>query len=53
MAFEKHILATRFKNLYHLSLDMARYEKTRIMRASARTDPLKGTYFCEMVEVLS
>lgn len=53
MAFEEALLATRFIDLYHLSLDMARYERARILRILVKTNTHKGIYYHKVAKILA
>lgn len=46
-------MAIRFTDLYHLLLDVARYEMVRALITSAKTNSLKGTYYYEVAEILA
>lgn len=44
-SLKKHFLGIRFTDLYHLSSDVARYEKVRAVKASVRTGVHKRLHY--------
>lgn len=45
-------MATSIIELYHLSSNVARYEKARALRTLAKISANKGSYYLEMTEIL-
>lgn len=48
---EKHFLATRFIDLYHLSSDVTRYERIKAIRTSSRSSAKKEAHYHEMAKI--
>lgn len=46
-----YFLATRFTNLYHLSSDVARYERAKITKILAKLSTYKGPDYHEMTDI--
>lgn len=50
---KKYFMVTRFTNLYHLSLDMARYKRARVTSTLAKPSAHKRLYYHKVTEILT
>lgn len=50
---KQYFVATTFTDLYHLSLDMAKYDRARAMWTSTRSSAHKGSYCHKVAKILA